>query len=316
MKKRVLHIDQNHPQLMQGLAALGFENTEAYQDSLESIQEELKHYHGLILRSRIPVNSDLLSYAPQLEFIGRVGSGLENIDLKAAASRKIAVFAAPEGNCNAVGEHALGLLLGLLNKLPSGQSSIAQGQWLREAHRGWELGSRTVGIIGYGHTGKSFAQKLQGFGCTVYCHDILPKMGDSGARQVSLETIQKKCDVLSFHLPQGEDTRYYFNEAFVNRMKHPFWLLNTSRGSVVHTQSLLQGLASAKILGAGLDVLEFENASFSKVGSNKQLPELEALIQNPNVILSPHVAGWTYESHERLAQTLVDKIQNFYTLPN
>lgn len=316
MKKRVLHIDQNHPQLIQGLADLGFENTAAYQDSLESIQKELKHYHGLILRSRFPVNSDFLSYAPQLEFIGRVGSGLENIDLKAAESRKIAVFAAPEGNCNAVGEHALGLLLGLLNKLPSGQNSIAQGQWLREAHRGWELGSRTVGIIGYGHTGKSFAQKLQGFGCSVYCHDILPNIGDSYAKQVSLETIQEKCDVLSFHLPQGESTRYYFNKKFVDQMKHPFWLLNTSRGSVVNTQSLLRGLASTKILGAGLDVLEFENASFSKLGSNDQLPELKALIQNPNVILSPHVAGWTYESHERLAQTLVDKIQKFYTLTN
>lgn len=312
MRKKILHIDENHPALVEGLEALGFVNRIAYKAPLQEIFQELKDCHGLILRSRVPVDRQLLSEAPQLEFIGRVGSGLENIDLQAAEERNIQVFAAPEGNCNAVGEHALGMLLSLLNKLPQGQHSITAGRWLREAHRGWELSSRTVGIIGYGHTGRSFAKKLAGFGCKVLCHDILPQQGDAYAKQEKLEILQQNCDVISFHLPQTNDTRHYFDKDFIARMQHPFWLINTSRGSVVETKALLDGIESEKILGAGLDVLEFENASFSTINPQERPEELSFLIQHPQVLLSPHVAGWTFESHERLAQTIVDKIENYY----
>lgn len=314
MKKRVLHIDENHPALLRGLEELGFENILAYSASLPEIQETLKNCQGLILRSRIPVDSELLTHAPALEFIGRVGSGLENIDLKEAEALNISVFAAPEGNRNAVGEHALGMLLGLLNKLPAGQASIAQGNWLREEHRGWELSSRTVGIIGYGHTGKSFAKNLSGFNCRVFCYDIKPQLGDTFAEQVSMEHIFENCDVISFHLPQDSSTRYFCDASFIQKMKNPFWLLNTSRGSVVNTQALVAGLNLQKIKGAGLDVLEFESASFASIGGGNRPPELDYLVTHPQVSLSPHVAGWTFESHERLAQTIVQKIKTHYQL--
>jgi len=310
-KPKVLHVDENHPLLIEGLEKLGFENVIAYTASLEDLLPKLSQYQGLVLRSRFPIDQKVLDAATQLQFIGRVGAGLENIDLDYARSKNIHLIAAPEGNRNAVGEHALGLLLALMNKLRLGHEKIRKGEWLREAHRGWELEGKTVGLIGYGNTGKSFAKKLSGFNAVkVLCYDIKPDVGDSYAKQVTLEDLQEKTQVLSLHIPETKETLAMIDAAFIKRMQFPFWFINTARGKAVVTKDLVSGLKNGKILGAGLDVLEYESSSFHSVFSAPNPPEeLDYLIQSERVLLSPHVAGWTEESHTKLAQTIVEKVK-------
>ena len=310
---KVLHLEENHPTLIEGLQALGFQNDEAYNDSLKEIRAKIDQYEGLIIRSKYPIDEDLLARAKKLKFIGRVGAGLENIDVNALESRNIHLLNAPEGNRNAVGEHALGMLLSLMNRLNSGDAAIRSGRWDREGHRGWELSGRTVGIIGYGNTGKSFAQKLSGFTVKTLCYDILDNVGDKFARQVSLEKLQSQCEVISLHIPQTPQTLGMINNKFIANMTHPFWLLNTARGSAVVTVDLVEGLKSKKVLGAGLDVLEYETRSFSTTFNEEELPPaLEYLMDADHVLLSPHVAGWTQESHVKLATTIVDKVKKLF----
>ena len=310
---KVLHLEENHPTLIEGLQALGFQNDAAYNDSLKEIRAKIDQYEGLIIRSKYPIDEDLLARAKKLKFIGRVGAGLENIDVNALESRNIHLLNAPEGNRNAVGEHALGMLLSLMNRLNSGDAAIRSGRWDREGHRGWELSGRTVGIIGYGNTGKSFAQKLSGFTVKTLCYDILDNVGDKFARQVSLEKLQSQCEVISLHIPQTPQTLGMINNKFIANMTHPFWLLNTARGSAVVTVDLVEGLKSKKVLGAGLDVLEYETRSFSTTFNEEELPPaLEYLMDADHVLLSPHVAGWTQESHVKLATTIVDKVKKLF----
>ena len=310
---RVLHLEKNHPTLIEGLQALGFQNDAAYNDSLKEIRAKIDQYEGLIIRSKYPIDEDLLARAKKLKFIGRVGAGLENIDVNAVESRNIHLLNAPEGNRNAVGEHALGMLLSLMNRLNSGDAAIRSGRWDREGHRGWELSGRTVGIIGYGNTGKSFAQKLSGLTVKTLCYDILDNVGDKFARQVSLEKLQSQCEVISLHIPQTPQTLGMINNKFIANMTHPFWLLNTARGSAVVTVDLVEGLKSKKVLGAGLDVLEYETRSFSTTFNEEEPPPaLEYLMDADHVLLSPHVAGWTQESHVKLATTIVDKVKKLF----
>ena len=310
---KVLHLEENHPTLIEGLQALGFQNDAAYNDSLKEIRAKIDQYDGLIIRSKYPIDEDLLARARKLKFIGRVGAGLENIDVNAVESRNIHLLNAPEGNRNAVGEHALGMLLSLMNRLNSGDAAIRSGRWDREGHRGWELSGRTVGIIGYGNTGKSFAQKLSGLTVKTLCYDILDNVGDKFARQVSLEKLQSQCEVISLHIPQTPQTLGMINNKFIANMTHPFWLLNTARGSAVVTVDLVEGLKSKKVLGAGLDVLEYETRSFSTTFNEEELPPaLEYLMDADHVLLSPHVAGWTQESHVKLATTIVDKVKKLF----
>ena len=310
---KVLHLEENHPTLIEGLQALGFQNDAAYNDSLKEIRAKIDQYDGLIIRSKYPIDEDLLARAKKLKFIGRVGAGLENIDVNAVESRNIHLLNAPEGNRNAVGEHALGMLLSLMNRLNSGDAAIRSGRWDREGHRGWELSGRTVGIIGYGNTGKSFAQKLSGFTVKTLCYDILDNVGDKFARQVSLEKLQSQCEVISLHIPQTPQTLGMINNKFIANMTHPFWLLNTARGSAVVTVDLVEGLKSKKVLGAGLDVLEYETQSFLTTFNEEELPPaLEYLMDADHVLLSPHVAGWTQESHVKLATTIVDKVKKLF----
>ena len=310
---KVLHLEENHPTLIEGLQALGFQNDAAYNDSLKEIRAKIDQYDGLIIRSKYPIDEDLLARARKLKFIGRVGAGLENIDVNAVESRNIHLLNAPEGNRNAVGEHALGMLLSLMNRLNSGDAAIRSGRWDREGHRGWELSGRTVGIIGYGNTGKSFAQKLSGFTVKTLCYDILDNVGDKFARQVSLEKLQSQCEVISLHIPQTPQTLGMINNKFIAKMTHPFWLLNTARGSAVVTVDLVEGLKSKKVLGAGLDVLEYETQSFLTTFNEEELPPaLEYLMDADHVLLSPHVAGWTQESHVKLATTIVDKVKKLF----
>ena len=310
---KILHLEENHPTLIEGLQALGFQNDAAYNDSLKEIRAKIDQYEGLIIRSKYPIDEDLLARARKLKFIGRVGAGLENIDVNAVESRNIHLLNAPEGNRNAVGEHALGMLLSLMNRLNSGDAAIRSGRWDREGHRGWELSGRTVGIIGYGNTGKSFAQKLSGFTVKTICYDILDNVGDKFAQQVSLEKLQSQCEVISLHIPQTPQTLGMINNKFIANMTHPFWLLNTARGSAVVTDDLVAGLKSKKVLGAGLDVLEYETRSFSSIFNEEELPPaLQYLIEAENVLLSPHVAGWTRESHIKLATTILEKVKKLF----
>ena len=294
------------------LTAQGFENHEDYTSTKAEIEAKIGDYDGIIIRSRFPIDKPFLDKATHLKFIGRVGAGLENIDVAYAESKGISLIAAPEGNRNAVGEHALGMLLSLLNKFKKANNEIKNGKWLREENRGWELDGKTVGIIGYGNMGKSFAKKLQGFDCQVICYDILPNKGDENARQVTLVDFFRQADVVSLHTPQTPQTTGMINEAFINSFAKSFWFLNTARGKSVITDDLVRALQSGKVLGAGLDVLEYEKASFEDFFSDKQMPEsFKYLLEADNVILTPHIAGWTLESKEKLAQTIVDKIINF-----
>ena len=306
----VLHVDENHPLLLDNLAQAGFKNTLAYKQSKEEILKRIDQFDGLIIRSRFPIDTAFLGQATNLKFIGRVGAGVENIDTTKAQEKGIQLFAAPLGNRNAVGEHALGMLLSLFNKLHLGNQSIRDGNWLREHHRGLELEGKTIGIIGYGTMGKSFAKKLQGFDVKkVIFHDLLEMEKDKFATQVSLEELQTTADVLSLHTPQTSLTVGMIDTKFINQMKNNFWLLNTARGSAVVTVALVDGLKNNKIIGAGLDVLEYESSSFENIFKAQQdNPSFSYLLRSENVLLSPHVAGWTEESHRKLAQIISEKI--------
>lgn len=310
---KILHLDKNHPLLYNQLNDLGFENDEDYTASKEEVMAKIHLYDGLIIRSRFKIDALFLEKTTRLKFIGRVGAGLENIDCELASKKGIALIAAPEGNRNAVGEHCLGMLLTLFNKLHKANNEVKTKKWLREENRGIELDGKTIGLIGYGNMGKSFAKKLRGFDVEVLCYDIKENVSDENCTQVSLEELQEKSDVLSLHTPHTALTNQMINTSFIAQMKKNFWLINTARGSAVVTKDLVEGLKSHKILGAGLDVLEYEKSSFEQLFS-EQVPEaFRYLIDAKNVLLSPHVAGWTSESYEKLAQTIVNKIkEKFY----
>lgn len=320
---KILHIDSNHTLLINQLNNLGFTNHEDYKASKSEIEAKINGYDGIIIRSRFGIDKQFLDAAKNLKFIGRVGAGLENIDCDYAEEKGVTLFNAPEGNRNAVGEHALGMLLSLFNKLNKSDKEVRQGKWLREANRGLELDGKTVGLIGYGNMGKAFAKKLRGFDVKVLCYDIKPNVGDENCTQVSLEELQEKAEVLSLHTQQTPLTLNMVDSVFIDNFKKPFWLINTARGKSVVTEDLVAALDSGKILGAGLDVLEYEKSSFEDLfktdeskfrwmrkGKKSNLPEaFQYLMNADNVILTPHVAGWTIESNVKLAQTIVDKIK-------
>ena len=310
---KILHLDTNHKLLIDQLADAGFQNDEDYTSSKSEVEAKIHEYDGIIIRSRFSIDKTFLDKATNLKFIGRVGAGIENIDCEYAEKKLVKLIAAPEGNSNAVGEHALGLLLSLINKLNSADRQVRKGRWLREENRGLELDEKVVGLIGYGNMGKAFAKKLRGFDVDVICYDIQSGVDDENCKQVSLEELQEKADVLSLHTPQTPLTKGMINTEFIAGFKKPFWLINTARGSAVVTKDLVQALKTKKILGAGLDVLEYEKSSFENLFDSNEIPvDFKFLIQSENVILTPHVAGWTIESKLKLAQTIVDKIKKYF----
>lgn len=307
---KVLHLDSNHPLLIKQLTSFGFQNDEDYQASKTEIEAKIADYDGLIIRSRFAIDKTFIDAAKNLKFIGRVGAGLENIDCDYAESKGIHLISAPEGNRNAVGEHSLAMLLSLFNKLNKAHREVCEGKWLREANRGIELDGKTIGLIGYGNMGKAFAKKLIGFDVEVLCYDIKEAVGDRNAKQVTLAEFQEKVEIVSLHTPETPLTLNMFNTSFIETFKNPFWLINTARGKSVVTQDLVTALKSGKILGAGLDVLEYEKTSFEDMFTSSMPEPFQYLIQAQNIILTPHVAGWTIESKEKLAQTIVDKIKS------
>ena len=307
---KVLHLDVNHPLIIEQFNALGFQNDEDYTSSKEQIEKKIDQYDGVIIRSRFTLDEGFLDKATNLKFIGRLGAGLENIDTDHAKRLGIFLAAAPEGNRNAVGEHALGMILSLFNKLNKADHEVRNGKWDREGNRGIELDGRTVGIIGYGNMGKAFAKKLKGFDVEVICYDIVGGVGDENARQVGIMEFKQKAEVISLHVPQTPATINMINSEFFKDFKNPLWLINTARGKCVVTEDLVAAMKEGKVLGAGLDVLEYEKKSFEDMFSEPQLPEaFTYLVKAENVLLTPHVAGWTVESKVKLAQTVVDKIK-------
>lgn len=307
---KILHLDTNHPLIIDQFTSLGFQNDEDYISTKREIEKKISVYDGLIIRSRFTIDASFLDKAVNLKFIGRVGAGLENIDVDYAKRKGVFLAAAPEGNRNAVGEHTLGMLLSLFNKLNKADQEVRNGTWDREGNRGCELDGKTVGIIGYGNMGKAFAKKLKGFDVETICYDIIGGVGDENGRQVGIMELQQKTDILSLHVPQTPETIGMINDGFINAFQKPFWLLNTARGKCVITEDLVKSLKSGKILGAGLDVLEYEKSSFENMFDDHKLPEaFQYLIKATNVLFTPHVAGWTVESKEKLAQTIVDKIK-------
>lgn len=310
---KVLHVDINHPLIIEQFNNLGFNNDEDYTSSKAEIEKKIHHYDGLIIRSRFSIDESFLKKASKLKFIGRLGAGLENIDTRFAKEQDIFLAAAPEGNRNAVGEHTLGMLLSLFNKLNKGNTEVRNGIWDREGNRGQELNGKTVGIIGYGNMGKAFARKLRGFDVDVIFYDIKGGIEDENARQVGIMELQQRTEILSLHVPQTEVTIGMINAEFIEKFHHPFWILNTARGKCISTEDLVATLKTGKILGAGLDVLEYEKTSFEDMfktaeGKSNMPTAFQELLKMDNVLLSPHVAGWTIESKEKLAQTVVDKI--------
>lgn len=306
--KRILHIDGNHPLLKSQLEAAGFINDDDFTSTKQEIEAKIADYEGIVIRSRFKIDKEFIDKSVNLKFIARVGAGLESIDCDYASAKGIALIAAPEGNRNAVAEHSLGMILSLFNNLNRANAEVKSGKWNRELNRGHELDGKTVGIIGYGNMGKAFAKKLRGFDVTVLCYDILPNVGDANAKQVSLQELQEQSDVLSLHTPWTPETDKMVDNSFINSFRKPFWLINTARGKCIVTTDLAKALKEKKILGAGLDVLEYEKLSFESF-ADTEIPEaFQYLMDAQNVILSPHIAGWTFESHQKLAQTIVDKI--------
>ena len=306
---KILFIDSVHPCLKEMLGKKGFSCDIFTDKSREEIAAIIGNYFGVITRSRIKMDKEMLGKASKLKFIGRVGAGMESIDVEYAVSKGIRCFNSPEGNRDAVGEHALGMLLALMNNFFMADKEVRQGQWKREENSGLEIKGKTIGIIGYGNTGGAFARKLRGFEADVIAYDKYKQgYSDEFVKEAGLPDIFEHADILSLHVPLTEETQYMINENFINTFKKNIWLINTSRGPVIKTDDLVRSLKSGKIKGAALDVIEYEESSFEKLNSSK-LPEAwQYLIKSGKVILTPHIAGWTEESKIKLATVLGEKI--------
>ncbi len=306
LTKRLLIVDDLHPLFKQEAEALGYVVSDEPLFTREQTLASIKEYDGLAIRTKFQVDRELLDAAPNLKWIARAGAGMDNIDEAYAKAKGIQCINAPEGNADAVGEHAVGMLLALLNKFRQADMQVRTGVWDRESNRGWELKGRTVGIIGYGHMGQAFAQKLQGFGVQVLAYDKYKTgFSDAFAKEVSMEEIVKHSDILSLHVPLTRETKHLVNQEYLYHFRKPIFFLNTARGEVVDTLALVKALKEGKLLGAGLDVLE--NEKFPALGEERWYAELLA---QSNVLLSPHVAGWTQESYRKLSEVLAQKLKN------
>ncbi len=310
---KILLLDSNHPLITEQLLAKGFILEEDFTSSYDEVLQKINQYDGIIIRSRIPLDKNFLENAQNLKFIARVGAGMENIDLEIAKNLGISLINSPEGNRDAVAEHVVGMLFILMNRLLIASEEVKNGIWKREENRGDELLGKTFGIIGYGNMGKATAKRLSGFGVEVIFYDILPNLEDEFAKQVSLEELQERADILSLHIPLDASTEYLVDENFISKMKKNFYLVNTARGKNVKTSALVDALKSGKVKAAALDVLEYEKSSFENLDTSTSLStrnkeDLQFLLESNQVIVTPHIAGWTHQSKEKLAQFIVDKI--------
>jgi D-3-phosphoglycerate dehydrogenase len=308
---RVAFLDTVHDVLWERLTAAGMDCVHAEAMSRDDVLAgALSTCNGIVLRSRLTVDAALLDALPALQWVARSGAGLDNIDVAEAERRGVRVISSPEGNASAVGEHAVGQLLAMLHKLTCADRHVRGGGWDREGHRGLELEARTVGIIGFGNMGRSFARCLRGFGCRVLAYDKYTSgfAGEHGVEECSLDELLQSADVVSLHVPLTAETRGMVNAQWLSEFVHPFFLLNTARGEVVNTEAVLDALDADQLLGAALDVLEFEKPSLE--GLAERTAALQRLLEHPRTVLSPHVAGWSTESYFKLSDVLADKILN------
>jgi len=304
MKNNILIVDDIHPVFIEQAEALGY--TCDYRPLIRANEafEIIGDYAGLVIRSKFNVDRSVIDAGTNLRFVCRAGAGMDNIDEGYAAEKNITLINAPEGNMDAVGEHAVGLLLALMNNFRNADAEIRNGSWLREANRGYELKGKTVGIIGYGFMGRSFARKLSGFQVDVIAYDKYKTgFSDQYAREVSMEEIVKSSDVLSIHVPLTNETNGLVNEEYLFHFKKPIFFINTSRGKTAKVSAVLSAIKQGKILGAGLDVLEVEK--FPVLTDQEWYEELK---QSGKVILTPHVAGWTFDSYRKISEVMAGKL--------
>ena len=304
-----LIVDYMHPSIVPMLEALGI--TVSYQPEIKAsaVKNLLPDFDGLIVRSKLFISEEVLSGANKLQFIARAGAGVDNIDEAVLSRRKITLLNAPEGNCDAVGEFTLGLLLALFRNVAKADKEVRKSIWLREENRGEEIMGKTIGIIGYGHMGRAFAKRLAGFDCQVLAYDNNNTIQPDGfARLVTLEELQAETDVLSFHIPFTPENKHLGNERFFTAFHKPIWVLNTARGEVINQADLVKLLQSGKIKGAALDVLE--NEKLNTLTPEQQL-NFEYLSQSENIILTPHIGGWSHQSYIKINEVLVQKIKSF-----
>lgn len=312
---KVLFIDPVHPLLQKKLTQLGFVCEEFYGSDKKELESIIHDYSGIVVRSRFVIDKKLLAKAALLKFIARVGAGMEGIDTAYALHRDIVCINAPEGNRVAVGEHAVGMLLCLFNKILQADKEMRQGIRQREANRGIEINGKTIAIIGYGNMGSAFAKCLNGFGADVIAYDKYKKnYSDANVQECTLEEVFQKADVLSLHVPLTDETHYMFDKDFISHFKKDFFLINTARGKVVDTKALVEALKTGKVRGAALDVIEYESASFESY-EEKKPQDYEYLCAAPNVVLTPHVAGWTQESNQKMAEVIAHKIESLSLNP-
>lgn len=305
---KVLIIDENHSVLKEKLEQNGFFVEEDYKSSKLDIESKISDYDGVVIRSRFPIDKEFLDKALNLKFIGRVGAGMENIDVNYAESKNIKLFNAPEGNRDALGEHCLGMLLSIMNRFKIADDEVRNGIWKREENRGEEIKGKIVALIGYGNMGKAFAKRLKGFDANVICYDIKDGVGDENCRQTTMDEVFETADILSLHTPQDASTIKLVNKDYINQFKKPFYFINTARGKSVVTADLVEALKTGKVKATGLDVLEYEKSSFENLHQD-ELPEaFDYLLKSNRVLLTPHIAGWTRESKIKLAEVLADKI--------
>jgi D-3-phosphoglycerate dehydrogenase len=308
MIKKILIVDDLHPIFKERAQLLGFEVDDMPLISREETMEVIKDYTGIAVRTKFRIDKELFDAAINLEFVARAGAGLDNIDEAIAKEKGITLLNAPEGNMDAVGEHATGLLLSLMNNFRNADQQIRAGKWDREGNRGYELKGKTVGIIGYGFMGKSFAKKLKGFEVNVIAYDKYKTgFSDEFAKEVSMEEIVRQSDVLSLHIPLTSETRQMVNEEYLLHFRKPIFFINTARGEIVNTNAVLAALNEGKILGAGLDVLEAEK--FPLLGLQDWYADIVA---NEKVILTPHVGGWTFDSYRKISEVLAEKLGQLY----
>ncbi|MGZ4055675.1 MAG: 2-hydroxyacid dehydrogenase [Bacteroidia bacterium] len=308
---KILFIDSNHKLLHETLLQAGHTCDLNYNWTKDEIINNIHLYDGIVIRSKIKITKEIIDKAVKLKFIARAGAGMENIDVAYAKSKGVKCLCAPEGNRDAVGEHAIGMLLSLFNNICRADKEVREGKWIREGNRGVELMGKTVGIIGYGNMGSAFAERLKGFGVKILVYDkYLKNYGNDLIKETTLEKIFEEADILSLHTPLTDETHYLINDAFINQFKKNIYIINTARGKSLNTTDLVKNLKSGKVSGACLDVLEYEMTSFENLDASSLPDAFQYLTQSNKVVLSPHIAGWTHESNEKIARILAEKILN------
>ncbi len=309
---KILLIDQPHPFLEERLTALKFEVLPMYKASKDEIWEVLPACIGVVMRSRLRADRAFMDRGRSLQFIAREGVGVEHIDVAYAAEKGIRVFTSPEGSRDTVAEHALGMLLALMNRLTLADRQVRNGQWLREPNRGTEIKGKTIGIIGYGNMGSAFAQRLRGFEARVIAYDkFKTNYADGNAEAVDMATIFRESDIVSLHIPYSESNHHFVDDAFLKQFQKPVYLVNTARGLVLNTADLVEHLRAGTVPGAALDVLEYEETSFNFLNFEALPAPFQYLKNAENVVLSPHIAGWSFESKLGHARALAQKIADF-----